>query len=91
MVYVQTKVNVVNVPLFTKSHTNAAEIYELEILKRTKKIEQHFQDSPQKVIHDKNADYFATHSAKNFTQKPSPQQYRKIISFEIFSTVKPIG
>ena len=54
-------------------------------------MEQHFQDVAQKVMNNNNSDYFASHFAKYFTQKPSPQQYRKIMSFGILSTVNPIG
>ena len=54
-------------------------------------MEQHFQDVAQKVAIDKNSDSFADHFAKHFTQKPSPQECRKIMSFDILSTVNPIG
>ena len=54
-------------------------------------MEQHFQYVPQKVMNDNNSDYFAAHFAKYFTKKPSPQQCRKIMSFEILSTVNTIG
>ena len=54
-------------------------------------MEQHFQDVAQKVANDKNSDSFASHFAKHFTQKLSPQQCRKIMSFGIPSTVNPIG
>ena len=53
-------------------------------------MEQHFQDLAQKVANNKNSDSFAAHFAKKFTQKPSPQECRKIISFDILSTVNPI-
>ena len=56
-----------------------------------KRMEQHFQHVAQKVANDKNLDYFAAHFAKHFTQKPSPQQCREIMSFDIISTVNPIG
>ena len=42
-------------------------------------------------MNDNNSDYFSAHLAKHFTQKPSPQQCRKIMSFKILSTVNPIG
>ena len=35
--------------------------------------------------------YFSAHFTKNFTQKPSPQQCCEIMSFEIISTINPIG
>ena len=54
-------------------------------------MEQHFQDVAQKVTNDKNQEYSAAHLAKHFTQKPSPQQCHKIMSFDILSTVNPIG
>ena len=54
-------------------------------------MEQHFQDVAQKVTNNKNSDYFAAHFAKHFTQKPSPQEYREIMSFGILYTVKPMG
>ena len=44
-------------------------------------MEEHFQDMAQNAMHDKNSDSFAAHLAKYFTQKPSPQQCRKIMSF----------
>ena len=53
-------------------------------------MEQHFKDVAQKVTNDKNLDYFAAHFAKHFTQKPSPQQCCKIMSFGIPYTVNPI-
>ena len=56
-----------------------------------KRMEQHFQDVAQKVVNNKNLDSFAAHFAKHFTQKPSPQECRKIMSFDILSTVNPIG
>ena len=56
-----------------------------------KKMEQHFQDIAQKVVNNKNSDPFAAHFAKHFTQTPSPQVCREIISFGILSTVNPIG
>ena len=54
-------------------------------------MEQHFQDVAQKVMNNNNSDSFASHFAKIFTQKPSPQQCREITSFDILSTVNPIG
>ena len=57
----------------------------------SKKMEQHFQDVAQKFVNNKNSDSFAAHFAKHFTQKPSPQECRKIMSFDILSTVNPIG
>ena len=56
-----------------------------------KRMEQHFQDVAQKVANNKNSDSFAAHSAKHFIQKPSPQECRKIMSFDILTTVNPIG
>ena len=53
-------------------------------------MEQHLQDVPPKVMHDKNLGYFAAHSDKHFTQKPSPQKCCKIMSFKIISAVNPI-
>ena len=54
-------------------------------------MEQHFQYVAQKVANDKNLDSFADNFAKHFTQKPSPQKSRKIMSFNILSKVNPIG
>ena len=54
-------------------------------------MEQHFQDVAQKVANDNKLDSFAAHFAKYFTQKPNPQQCRKIMSFNILSMVNPIG
>ena len=54
-------------------------------------MEQNFQYVAQKVMNDKNLDSFATHFAKHFTKKPSPQQCRKIMSFNILYMVNPIG
>ena len=54
-------------------------------------MEQHFHNVAQKCANDKNLDSFAAHLVKHFTQKPSPQQFRKMMSFDIFSTLKPIG
>ena len=56
-----------------------------------KRMEQHFQDVAQKVANNKNLDSFADHFAKHFTRKPSPQECREIMSFDIISTVNPIG
>ena len=53
-------------------------------------MEQQFKDVAQKVTNDKNLDSFAAHFAKHFTQKPSPQQCCKIMSFSILYTVNPI-
>ena len=57
----------------------------------SKKMEQHFQDVAQEVANNKNSNSFAAHFAKHFTQKPSPQECREIMSFDIISTVNPIG
>ena len=54
-------------------------------------MEQHFQDVAQKVTNNKNSDSFADHFAKHFTRKPNPQECHKIMSFDIISTVNPIG
>ena len=54
-------------------------------------MEQHFQDVAQKFANNKNSDSFAAHFARHFTQKPSPQECREIMSFDILSTVNPIG
>ena len=54
-------------------------------------MEQHFQDAAQKFMHGKNLEYFTSHFAKSYTQKPIRQQCSEIISFEIISTVNPIG
>ena len=84
--------NVVDAELFTNSHVNDVVTSTLEIIKINKKrMEQHLQDVAQKVINGKNSDSFADHFSKHFTQKPSPQQCRKIMSLEIISTVNPIG
>ena len=56
-----------------------------------KRTEQHFQDVAQIVANNKNSDSFAAHFAKHFTQKPSPQECREIMSFDIISKVNPIG
>ena len=42
-------------------------------------------------MNNKNSDCFATHFAKHFTQKPSPQQFFEIMSFYIISMVDRIG
>ena len=73
MIFVNAKVNVINYVFFTESHANPVVISTLEILKIHTKMEQHFQDSFQKCMHDNNLDSFAAHFAKTFTQKPSPQ------------------
>ena len=54
-------------------------------------MEQHFQDVAQKVVNDDNSDSFAAKFARHFTQELSPQQCRKIMYFDVISTVKPIG
>ena len=54
-------------------------------------MDQHFQDVAQKVVNNKNQDSFSAQFANHFTQKPSPQQFRGIISFNILSTVNPMG
>ena len=54
-------------------------------------MEQYLQDVAQKVANDKNSDSIAAHFAKYFTQKPSPQQCREIMSFNILPTVNHIG
>ena len=60
--------------------------------KHSKKItEQYFQDVVQRVVNDKNSDSFDAHFAKHLTKKPSPQQCREIMSFDILYTVNPIG
>ena len=46
-------------------------------------MEQHFQDVAKRVMNDKNLGFFAAHFAKHFTQKQSPQQCRKLMSFGI--------
>ena len=53
-------------------------------------MEQHFQDVEQKVANNINSDSFVAHFAKHSTQKPSPQQCRKIMSSGILSTLNPI-
>ena len=53
-------------------------------------MKQHFQHVAQKVENNKNSDSFAAHFTKHFTQKPSPQQYHKIMSFDIIFTVNSI-
>ena len=54
-------------------------------------MEHHFQDVAQNVANNKNSKSFTAHFAKHFTQKPSPQQCRKIMSLDIISTINPIG
>ena len=54
-------------------------------------MEQHFQDVAQKVQRDKNSNTFAAHFAHHFDQKPTLQQCREIMKFEILSKVNPIG
>ena len=56
-----------------------------------KRMEQHLQDVAQKVANNKNSDSFAAHFAKHFTQKPRPQECCETMSFDIISTVNPIG
>ena len=53
-------------------------------------MEQYFQDVAQEVVNNKSLDSFAAHFAQNFTQKPSQQQCRKIMSSGIISMIKPI-
>ena len=54
-------------------------------------MEQHFQDVAQKVANNQNSDSFSAHFAKHFTQKPSPQECRKIMSFDTLSRVNSTG
>ena len=54
-------------------------------------MEQNFHYVVQKVENNKKSESFAAHFAKHFTQKPSPQQCREIMSIDILSTVNPIG
>ena len=54
-------------------------------------MQQHFQDVAQKSSNDKDSDSFAAHFDKHYTQKPTPQQCRKIMSFGILFTVNLIG
>ena len=54
-------------------------------------MEQHFQDVAQKGANNKNSDSFAAHFDEHFTQKASPQECREIMSFDVLSTVNPIG
>ena len=42
-------------------------------------------------MRDKNLDSFYAHFAKKITQKLIPQPCHEIMSFEILSTVNPIG
>ena len=49
-------------------------------------MEQHFQDVAQKVANNNNLNSFAAHFAKHFTQKPSPQECREIMDFDINQT-----
>ena len=53
-------------------------------------MEQHLQDVPPKVMHNKNLESFAAHFAKHFTQKPIPQKWCEIMSFGIISAVNYI-
>ena len=71
-------VNVVDAVLFTKSHVNTV-------------VEQHFRDVEQQVMDGNNLDSFDSRFAKHFTLKPSPQQCRKIVSFNIIYAVNTIG
>ena len=54
-------------------------------------MEQHFQDVDQNSMNDNNLDSIADHFANYFTQRPIQKQCCKIMSFEILSTVNPIG
>ena len=54
-------------------------------------MEQQFQDMAQKFMNDNNLDYFASRFAKHLTQKPSPQQCHKNVSFGIHYKVNPIS
>ena len=54
-------------------------------------MEQHFQYIAQKVQQDKHYDTFAAHFATHFDQKPTPQQCRKTMKFEVLAKVNPIG
>ena len=55
-----------------------------------KRMEQNFQGVSQKLQHNKCFDTFAAHFAQHFDQKPTPQQCREIMKFEILSKVNPI-
>ena len=65
----------------------------LEILRiHYKGIEQKYQDVTGKVKYDEKSDSIAAHFSQHFTKKnTSPQQYRKIMVFDILFTVNPIG
>ena len=54
-------------------------------------MKQHFQDVAPKVQHDKNYDTLLAHFAQHFDQKSTPQKCHKIMRFEIWSKVNPIG
>ena len=54
-------------------------------------MEQYFQDVDQKFMNNKNSGSFNAYFAEHFTQKPSPQQCRDIMSFDILSMVNYIG
>ena len=56
-----------------------------------KRMGQHFQDVPPKVINNNSSDSFASNFAKHFKQKPSPQQCQEIMSFDILAMVNHIG
>ena len=54
-------------------------------------MEQHFQNVAQKVQRKKDSDTFSDHFAQHFAPKPTPQQCREIMKFEILSKVNHTG
>ena len=55
------------------------------------RMNAHFNDVQKLVQDGKLSDTFACHFAQHFSQKPSPQQQRNIMKFEVLSSVNPIG
>ena len=55
------------------------------------RMKGHYNDVQQLVQNGKFSDSFARHFAQHFSVKPSPQQQRDIMKFEIISSVNPIS
>ena len=55
------------------------------------RMKGHYNDVQQLVQNGKFSDSFARHFSQHFSVKPSPQQQRDIMKFEIISSVNPIS
>ena len=55
------------------------------------RMNAHYNDVQQLVKNGTLSDSFASHFVQHFNQKPSHQELRNIMKFEILSSVKPIG